>query len=343
MLAFPGVFGRVLRMVFAVVLSGLVATAAAAQSYPSKPIRMIVSIAAGSVTDVIMRAAGNELAPILGQPLVIENMGGASGILAGQACAGAAPDGHTICVIYHSTLAFNPLLFNKLPYDADKDFDLVTRLFFLVEGLAVSTASGVNSVAELKAAALARPAAFNFGTLGRGSYPELFLKWVNNQWGTAIAAVPFRGGGPVAQALVAGDIQVGNMGLGNFLPLLDTGKIKLIGAMAPSRVSQAPNVPTFAEAGLGDYKGRGWWGLAVPRGTPRPIIDRLNAEFTKQFSAPKFAAFLDQQAVIGAPTTPEEFARFVQEDRRSAETLIKLANTPREDYAAPPIAPAPAK
>ncbi len=331
-------FNRLTHALGAVALGVALATPAVAQTYPSKPIKMIVSIAAGSVTDVIMRAAGNELAPRFGQPLVIENMGGASGILAGQACAGATPDGHTICVIYHSTLSFNPLLFNKLPYDADKDFELVTRLFFLVEGLAVSAASGVNSVAELKAAALAKPAAFNFGTLGRGSYPELFLKWVNNQWGTSIASVPFRGGGPVAQALVAGDIQVGNMGIGNFLPLLDSGKIKLIAVMAPTRSAQAPKVPTFTEAGLGDYKGRGWWGLAVPKGTPRPIVDRLNAEFSKLIGEPKFASFLEKQAVIGAPTTPEAFASFVRDDRKSAEALIKLANTPREDYAPPPPA-----
>ncbi len=328
-------FNRLTHALGSVALGVALATPATAQTYPSKPIKMIVSIAAGSVTDVIMRAAGNELAPRFGQPLVIENMGGASGIIAGQACAGAAPDGHTICVIYHSTLSFNPLLFNKLPYDADKDFELVTRLFFLIEGLAVSSASGVNSVAELKAAALAKPAGFNFGTLGRGSYPELFLKWANNQWGTSIASVPFRGGGPVAQALVAGDIQAGKMGIGNFLPLLDSGKIKLIGVMAPNRSAQAPSVPTFAEAGLGDYKGRGWWGLAVPRGTPRPVVDRLNTEFTKLLVEPKFAAFLEKQAVISAPTTPEDFATFVRDDRKSAEALIKLANTPREDYAPP--------
>lgn len=306
-----------------------------AQSYPSKPIKLIVSIAAGSVTDVIMRAAAIELTSRLGQSIVIENMGGASGILAGQACAAAAPDGHTLCVIYHSTLTFNPLLFDKLPYDADNDFTLITRLFFLVEGVAVSSASNVNSIAELKAAVLARPAAFNFGTLGRGSYPELFLKWVNNQWGAQIAAVPFRGGGPVAQALVAGDIQVGKMGIGNFIPLLDGNKLKIIAVSAPNRSALIPNVPTLAEAGLGDYKGRGWWGLAAPKGTPKPVIDKANAAFVAVFKDPKFTAFLEKQAVIPAPGTPEEFKAFLAEDRKSATDLIRIANTPRQDYAAP--------
>ncbi len=180
---------RLARAVAAIAL----AAPAAAQTYPSKPIRTIVSIAAGSVTDVIMRAAANELAPRLGQPLVIENNGGASGIMAGQSCAGATPDGHTICVVYHSTLSFNPHLFNKLPYDADKDFDLVTRLFFLIEGLAVSNGSGVASVAELKAAVAAKPEAFNFGKLGCGSGPVPHLARQPVAVEDPRPAVPWRG------------------------------------------------------------------------------------------------------------------------------------------------------
>ena len=119
--------------------------AARADSYPSRPIKMIVSIAAGSVTDVIMRTAAGRLQQQLGQPVVVENLGGASGIVAGQTCAQAAPDGYTICVIYHSTMSYNPLLFSNLPYDADKDFAPVTRLFWLIEGVFVPTSLGVNS------------------------------------------------------------------------------------------------------------------------------------------------------------------------------------------------------
>jgi tripartite-type tricarboxylate transporter receptor subunit TctC len=310
----------------------LAAAPAGAQNYPDKPIRMIVSIAAGSVTDVIMRAAANELGPRLGQQLVIENKGGASGIPAAQACATSPPDGYTLCVIYHSTLVFNPLLFDKLPYDPDKDFDLITRLFFLIEAVAVNPSLGVGSMAELKAAAQAKPQAFNYGTLGPGSFPELFLKWVNNQWSTGIVAIPYRGGGPIAQALAAGDIQIGNMGLGNFLGLAQGGKLKLLAVSAPKRSALAPDVPTFAEAGIGGYPGRGWWGLAAPKGTPKPILDKLNAEFVKLFSEPKFLAFLEQQAVVSAPGTPSEFATFLKDDREKAESLIKLANTPRTDY-----------
>jgi tripartite-type tricarboxylate transporter receptor subunit TctC len=320
----------ILRALVCVVVA-LGASAATAQTYPDKPIRMIVSIAAGSVTDVIMRAAANELQPRFKQTLVIENQGGAAGILGGQSCARAAPDGYNICVIYHSTMSYNPLLFTKLPYNADTDFIPITRLFFLAEGFFASNAVGVNSVAELKAKAQSG-AALNYATLGEGSMPDLFLKWLNNQWGTKIVGVPYRGGGPAAQALAANEVQVTRFGVGNFTGLLQGGKVKALGVGLPARSALLPDVPTLDEAGLSGFPGHGWWGLAAPRGTPPAIVERLNSEFVKLFSEPKFKAFLDKQAVASAPTTQAEFAAFLKQDRKAAETLIKIANTKPEEY-----------
>jgi tripartite-type tricarboxylate transporter receptor subunit TctC len=293
---------------------------------------MIVSIAAGSVTDVIMRAAANELQPRLGQPLVIENRGGAAGILGGQACAQAAPDGYTICVIYHSTMSYNPLMFTKLPYNADTDFTPITRLFFLTEGVFVSSALNVDSIAELKARALANPTGLNYATLGEGSFPDIFLKWLNNQWGTGIVGIPYKGGGPAAQAVAANDVQLTRFGVGNFLGLIEAGKVKALAVTSAKRSPLLPNVPTFAEVGFGGYPGVGWWGLSAPKGTPPQIVERLNAEFVKLFSEPKFVEFLDKQAVVSAPTTPAEFADFLKQDRAAAESLIKIANTKPAEY-----------
>src|SRR4051812_1700040 len=175
-----------------------------AQTYPDRPIRVIVPIAAGSVTDIIMRATAAELAPRIGQTFVIENKGGASGIPAAQSCAQAAPDGYTLCLVYHNTLSINPLMFNKLPYDAEKDFTLITNLYLLVEALFVSSTLNVGTASELKTYAQAHPRALNYGTLGPGSNPEMFLKWMNQKWNVDIVGIPYRGGGPIAQALVAG-------------------------------------------------------------------------------------------------------------------------------------------
>jgi tripartite-type tricarboxylate transporter receptor subunit TctC len=304
---------------------------ASAQSYPDRPIRVIVPIAAGSVTDVIMRATASELTPRLGQPFVIENKGGASGIPGAQACVQAPPDGYTLCLVYHNTLSINPLLFNKLPYDADKDFTLITNLYLLVEALFVTSSLNVNSAAELKTYAQTHPAALNYGTLGPGSNPEMFLKWMNQTWNVNVVGIPYRGGGPIAQALVAGELQVAKMGLGNFLGLMGTGKIKPLAVAAVRRSPLAPDVPTLAEAGI-DFPPFGWWGLAAPRGVPQPIVDRLNAEFVKLYREPKFVEYLEKQAVLPAPGTPAEFAAFLKQDRQDAERLIRIANQPREDY-----------
>jgi tripartite-type tricarboxylate transporter receptor subunit TctC len=303
-----------------------------AQSYPNRPIKMIVSIAAGSVTDVIMRTAAAQLQQRLGQPIVVENLGGASGIVGGQTCAQAPPDGYTICVIYHSTMSYNPLLFSNLPYDPDTDFVPVTRLFWLVEGVFVPTGLNVNSVAELKALAQSKPNGLNYGTLGEGSFPDLFLRWLNNQWSTQIVGIPYKGGGPAAQALASGEIQMTRFGVGNFMGLIQGGQVKALAVTSAQRSPLLPDVPTYAEVGWSGYPGLGWWGLAVPKGTPRPIVDTLNAEFVKLFTEPQFVAFLDKNAVVSATTTPEGFAAFLKEDRKTAASLIKIANAKREAY-----------
>jgi tripartite-type tricarboxylate transporter receptor subunit TctC len=309
------------------------ASAAQAQTYPDRPIRLVVSIAAGSVTDVIMRKAAADLQPRWGQPLIVENRGGAAGILGAQTCAQAAPDGYTLCVIYHSTMSYNPLLFDKLPYQPE-DLAPVTRLFFLTEGLFVSSEVGINSVAELKAYAQAKPDGLNYATLGDGSFPDLFMRWLNNQWGTKIVGVPYKGGGPAAQALAGNQVQVTRFGVGNFMGMIDAGKVKALAVSAEQRSPLLPSVPTFKEAGLGGYPGQGWWGLAVPKGTPQAIVDKVNAAFVAVFADPAFNEFLDKQSVVSATTTPSGFAAFLQEDRKAAEALVKLANSKRETYKA---------
>jgi len=304
---------------------------AQAQTYPDKPVRVIVSIAAGSVTDVIIRAASKDIEAKLGQPLVIENRGGAAGILAGQACAQSPGDGYTLCVIYHSTMSYNPVQFDKLPYDADKDLVPITRLFFLTEGVFVNAELPAKTIAELKALAQAKPDGLNFATLGNASFPDLFRVWLNNQWGTKIVGVPYKGGGPAAQALAANEVQMTRFGVGNFRGAIDAGKVRMLAITSEKRSPLMPNVPTFKEAGL-DYPGQGWWGLAAPKGTPAAVVDKVNAAFVAVFSDPKFGEFLEKQFVVPAATSPAEFVAFLKNDRKAAEDLVKIANTPRQEY-----------
>ncbi|MBX9843008.1 MAG: tripartite tricarboxylate transporter substrate binding protein [Xanthobacteraceae bacterium] len=320
------------RAALALLALATTTTASQAQNYPNKPIRMIVSIAAGSVTDVIMRAAAAELQGRLGQPVVVENIGGAAGILGGKSCAQAAPDGTNICIIYHSTMSFNPLLFSNLPYNPDTDFVPIARLFFLVEGVFASSAINVDSVAALKALAQSKPDGLNYATLGEGSYPDLFLKWLNNQWGTKIVGIPYRGGGPAAQAIAANDVQLTRFGVGNFAGALAAGKAKALAVSTAKRSPLLPDVPTLHEVGLGNFPGQGWWGLAAPKGTPPAAVARLSSEFQKLFSEPKFIEFLEKQAVVPAATDPAGFVAFLREDRKNAEALITIANTKKSEF-----------
>ncbi len=172
----------------------------------------------------------------------------------------------------------------------------------------------------------------SYATLGEGSYPDLFLRWMNNQWGTKIVGIPYRGGGPAAQALAGNQVQVTRFGVGNFMGMIDAGKVKALAVTSAKRSAMLPNVPTFAEVGWGAYPGQGWWGLAAPKGTPPAVVKTLNEAFVALFSDPKFVAYLDRQAVVASPDSPEEFAAFLKQDRKDAETLIKIANTRKTEF-----------
>lgn len=320
--------------VLACLITVLASLPALAQNYPERPIRVILPIAPGSVSDVIARVAANELSPKFGQPVVIENRPGANFIIGAQACASAPPDGYTVCMVNNNSLSINPLIYNSLPYDAAKDFTPITNLYLLVEALAVSSNVGINSVAELQAMARAKPQALNFGTLGDGSYPDLFLHWLNHKWKTKLDGIPYRGGGPIALALASNEIQVSDMGLGNFIELAAAQKLKIL-AVSGQRSKLVPDVPTFDEVGIGDFPGRVWWGLVGPKGMSPAVVDRINAEFVRVWRDPKFLEFLEKQAVESVPGTAEEFAEFLRKDRGASENLVALANAPRSDYVAP--------
>lgn len=314
-----------LRACTALALTLLAGLAYAQSDYPAKPLRIIVPIAAGSVTDVILRAASPLLSQRLGQPVIIDNRTGASGIVGAEACAKAAPDGYTVCAVYHSIMSFNPFTFDKLPYDPERDFAPIGRLFFVTEGLVVPAALPVQSVADLKAYALRAPTGVNLGTLGEGSLQDLFVVWLNREWKTQVVGVPYKGGGPIANAVTAGEIQMAQMGLGNFIGLIQAGQLRAIAISAGQRTQLLPQVPTMAEAGLGGFTSRPWWGVAAPAGTPANIIARLNADFAAVLRDPKMTELMEARFIEAAVDTPLEFATFLKADREAAGALVRLA------------------
>jgi tripartite-type tricarboxylate transporter receptor subunit TctC len=325
---------RITHLLLGLLIAGW-ASNVSAQPYPSKPIRVLVPIAAGSVTDVIARATAIELTKRLGQQVVIENRPGANGILAAQACARAEPDGYTLCYIYHNTTSINPLTYDKLPYDPAKDLAPITSLYLLNELFAATPGVPAKSVEDLRALAHAKPQALNFGTLGPGSQPDLFLRWLNREWKTAIVGVPYRGGGPIAQAISAGEIQLGKMGIGNFIAQVQAGRVRPLAVSSASPLM--PGVPTFAEVGLGAFPAKGWWGIAAPANTPPAVVERLNSEFVRLHrDDAAFVDFLHKQGVVPHAGSVQEFREFLRKDHAVAEELLRLADVKREVYAPKP-------
>jgi tripartite-type tricarboxylate transporter receptor subunit TctC len=293
-------------------------------AYPERPIRIIVPIAPGSVTDVIMRKAAQSLSEQLGQSIVIDNKPGGSGIIGAEACAKAAPDGYVVCAIYHATTSFNPIFYDRLPYDPDGDFTPITRLFFLIEGIAASSATGVKSFGDLGRFVKSNPDKVSFGTLGDQSVQQLMIGWMNKRLNSQIVGVAYKGGGPIATAIAANEIQIGQMGIGNFIAMRDAGKLNILTVNSDRRSPLLPDVPTMTELSLDGFDTKSWWGLAAPKGAPPEVVSRLQVAFKAVFQSASFRSFLQSQYVEEALTSPDEFQTFIRQDRAKAQSLVKL-------------------
>jgi len=299
---------------------------AAAQTYPARPVRVIVPLSAGAVTDVTLRAIGKEMAARSGQPWIIDNRPGAAMAIGAELCAKAPPDGYTLCAVSSDTMSFNPALRTTLPYDPDRDFRPITSLFNVIEGVVGSGAVAAGSIAELKT--LAASKSLNVGTLGPGSTPDVFRRWLGDQWKTKFVDVPYKGGGDVATALLSGEIDFARIGVGNLAGLVNQGKVKLLAVSSAARSPLMPDAPTLAETGLGAYPVHVWWGLVAPAATPDAVIAKVNADVNAVIREPATAEFLTKQFLEPTAGTPQEFAAFLKADRAKIAEMIKTYDIP---------------
>ena len=308
--------------VIACLLAALPA-AGRAQTYPDRPIKMIVPISVGSVTDVAARLTAQELQARLGQPVVVVNRPGAAMVLGGSDCAKSAPDGYTLCVVSPDTMSFNPLTFPNLPYDPDKDFVPVIDMYNVMEGLMVPAASGLDSLDALRAKAVAEPGKLNYGTLGERTTTDAFRQWLGEHWNTKFVAIPYKGGSEIISALLGNDIDVTKIGVGNMVGQLKEGKIKILALNASKRSPELPNVPTFKETGLDAFPGGPiFWGVVVPTGTPAPIVARLHDELAAIFHSRKFIDFANNSYLDPVAGSTGDFAVFLKKDRQDAEVVV---------------------
>ena len=297
----------------------------AQQAYPTKPIRFVLINPPGGALDLVARLTGNAAAERLGQPLIYDHRPGANTIVATDICAKSAPDGYTLCLIT-SNLSMNQYLYSKLPYNSIKDIDPVTNLVFLIEGLFMNNSVPANSLRELVAYSKANPGKINFGSVGNGSSGHLVPEWIMKHTSASFTHIPYKGFPALMQAFTVGEIHLMFFGLGNpnFVDNIKNGKMKAL--FLTQRVPLFPDVPTMSEAGVPDHGFRIWWGLGVPAGTPKDIIGKLNAAFVGALRTPGVRERLAKLGGIEpVGNTPEEFGKFLAEDRARGERLVKAS------------------
>ena len=314
---------RLLTAVAAVAAVLFASAASAADNYPSKPIHVYTSSGAGGLSDTFLRALSEEMRKTVGQSLIIENKPGAAGNIAARACADAPPDGYTICILNTDTLAYNQFLFKKLPFDPGKLTPIV-NLFHLIQVMVVTGDLKVKTVDELVAASKAKPGTYNYLT---ASLPlVVYMDRLKKEKGADWVRVPFRGGGQATTAILSGSTPIGLIGLGNVLTNIEAGKMTALVLANNIRTPLQPNVPTLADTGYSGPPSTTWYGLFAPAGTPRPVIDKINAEVRKIMSD---KTFLDKHVIarsmVPALNSPEEFAAEIAANRKVAEQVVKDA------------------
>ena len=293
------------------------ATAAQAQSYPSKQITLVVTAAAGGVTDVVARALGQRLAESWGQQVVIENRGGAAHILGAQAVAKATPDGHTLMIAEAGTFVLNPTLYakEKLAYDTEKDLLPITGLVRINQALIASNGFAANNVRELIELASKRPGEITYGTAGVGSAPHVNIVKFENMARVKLQAIHYRGAAPALNDILAGHINLMSVSYSLVVQPFAEKKLKVLGVGGTKRSPQLPNSPTVDESGVPGYEANTWFGLAAPGGTPRDVVMKINAEVGKILADPAFQQrFMAPQMFESMTSSPEQFAQYIKSE-----------------------------
>lgn len=303
------------------------ATNARAADYPSRPIRLVVPYAAGGPTDVLARLVGNYLGSDLKQTVVVENKPGAQGAIAADAVARSDPDGYTLFVTAASIMVLNPLLYKKLPYDAQKDLRMLTIVTDLPVVLEVNPSVPANTVQEFVAYAKANPGKLNFGSAGTGGTIHLAGEMFKQITGVEMTHVPYKGAGPALTDLLSGNIQVMFDTLSTALPPVRSGMLRPLGVSSATRSPDLPDVPTVVESGYPDYQVGVWFGLAGPSKLPEDVVQKVMASMDRALNDPAFRAALEKIGFpVLRPKTVAEIDQFVDADRVRWSKVIKAQN-----------------
>ncbi len=318
---------RTAVLAFAVVaMHATVTLPAHAQSYPVKPMRMVLPLPPGGAIDIVGRTVGGVVSEKLGQPMIFDNKPGANTIVATDNCVKSPPDGYSLCYIT-SNLSLNASLYSKLPYDYLRDLEPITNMVLPWEGLYLTSEIPAGNILDLIAYSKANPGKLNFGSLGIGGSPHVVPEWIVKNSGASFTHIPFKGLPDLMRAFTAGEIHMFFLSLGNpgYIESIKAGRMKVMFFGGDKRNSILPDVPSMAESGVPDHKFKSWWGMAAPKGTPKEIIDRLHTVFVEALRTPAIQQRFTSMSLDIVGNTPAEFAKFMIEDRANAERLVKAS------------------
>jgi tripartite-type tricarboxylate transporter receptor subunit TctC len=296
-----------------------------AQTYPTKPLRLIAPSAAGSPVDIRSRWLAEKLGPALGQPIVVDNRAGAGGSIGTAVAAKSAPDGYTLLLVHQGTLAINPHLYSRTGYDAIADFAPVTRLVVSPMLLAVHPGMPANSVTDLIRLAREKPGQLTFGSAGTGTPPHMAAELFKRMAKIEVVHVPYKGASPALVDLMAGRISFTMDGTVIQLPEVKTGRIKALAVTGAKRLPSLPGVPTVAESGLSGFEYMSWMGISVPTGTPKEIVARLNQVIVGILGAAQAREWFAEQGGEPKGERPDEFAAFIKAEHAKWGVIVREA------------------
>ena len=303
----------------------------AAHAWPTKPVRMVVAYPPGGGIDVLARQLADKLTPAWGQPVLVENRPGANTIVATDAVAKSASDGHTILMTTDATFSINPHLYAKLPYDAQRDFAPVTMLVLLQQLLVAHPSLPANTVQELIGLAKQKPGSINYASYGSGSQPHLAGEMLKNKAGIDLVHVPYKGISLAVPAVMAGEVQLTFAGIATSMPQLKAGRIKALAIGGSARSPLLPQVPTFAELGYPEVETHAWFGLFLPAGSPREAVARIHQDTRKILQEPDFRQKeLIQKGYEVVGSAPDEFVNYLKKDSESRARAVKISGAKAE-------------
>jgi tripartite-type tricarboxylate transporter receptor subunit TctC len=302
------------------------ASFAQAQSFPNKPIRLIIPFAPGGTTDIVGRGAADQMSKILGQPVVVENRAGGGGSIGADAIAKAAPDGYTIGISTVSTMAVNPACNPKLPFDPIKDFKPITNLANVANVIAVNPNFPAKDYKEFLAVLKANPGKYSYASSGTCGFGHMLGEQFKVSTKTFMVHIPYRGAGPALNDVLAGQVPIMVDNLPSSMPYIKAGKMRALVVAAPKRLDSLPDVPTFAEMGLKEPNDPAWYGLVAPAGTPDEIINKLRDAAVKGLQDKDFQARLRAAGAEPSGNTPAEHATEIRKEYDKMKNLVKVQN-----------------